>query len=1164
MHVNGVRSPSAKREKMTNETEKLKKELIGHLTDEQREIAETLDRPLFVAAGAGSGKTTTLTSRVVWALTPGSGENGKPYLESIDELLVITFTRAAANEIKERIRTALRGAGLQEEALKVDNAWISTIHGMCSRLLKRHAFSIGIDPEFTFLTESEARYMLDSATEKVCRRVMNEDCYKEIFTHYKYSAQSNGRESSSSIKSMIQELVSQAISCRRGIDEIVFADPDNRKLNYYSELKDLRNNYDAMVFHRCKDDLELAKVVSALDELEEFLDSNIPANVTAEVLPDLVKSLHRPDGRKWRSKDNKDLCKESQQIFDKLHVESEFYANKCNVIVLKELAREVYNEYSAMKKQESKLDPDDLLNLTQELLERPEIAELYANQFKLVMIDEFQDTNRTQVDLISRLSGENERHLCTVGDAQQSIYRFNGADVAVFNERKNRMDEQTFKTMHKNFRSHDDILRFTARMCGKESMIPDFMDLEAGRFNEPGNAFDGKRRVYVEHTFGDPVEDHARLIADRLARLHDEGVPLGDMALLLGSMTSANQFVDELRKRGLSAVITGGSTFTSAPEVLALQPLLHTLSNPHDLETGLFPLLTGDMFRLDANDMVLLSTHYDENADRTNKWPLQNGMLNEEVYKNRQISARLKNAMDVMNRAWNCLSYEPFGDVLLGVMRDSGWLHRLYGEGISGQGKLANVFAAIDYINELSRDASLGVARIAHEFDLWLESAREQPAILMGDRLDAIAVTTIHKSKGLEYPVVAVAQINPSRSPGNLVFHNTREGIFAALKPGGMKSKFSEVAYDYSTPDEPSSLTQGYKSIVEIEQAAELEEKVRLLYVALTRARECVILGLNTPKKNSKNPTITSLMLDALDANLEPGVRSFEFGGSSLGYIRSADEGNIDRLLRSSEFFQDGEFRLHAPEVNEDEIMDDENLGTFELVEMPVYKQAKLVSYDKARDMFSFSSADKDSIDVSDLVARSSAIGSIPEASYSGDRGDDEVAVALGSAFHEAAEYMISAHRTLSEDELSHFAHSWNLTKTQGNRLRSALERWTNSSIRQMALGWEHVEPEAKFCTKVSSKDGEFIEGAIDLLCYDQFGGEAFVIDYKTGDINLSAEQIKKRHALQANYYAHILFLQGFKKVTCAFVCVEVDGGEGQPFVVEYEFNSIDDTKINV
>ena len=1148
---------------MPKDTNNLKEQLIGHLTDEQREIAETLDRPLFVAAGAGSGKTTTLTSRVVWALTPGSGEDGKPYLESIDELLVITFTRAAASEIKERIRSALRSAGLEQEALKVDNSWISTIHGMCSRLLKRHAFTMGIDPEFSFLSESEARYMLDAATEKVCRRAMNEENYKGIFTKYKYAAQVNGRESASTIKAMIQSLVAQAISCRGGMDEVVFANPESRKLNFYGTLKSLLNIYVEMDFYGCKSEEEKIAVANAVMEIEDFLEEHIPASVTDNKLPEILPLLHRPDGRRWRSADVKELCKEAQKLYDELDVEREFYENKVNVEILRNLACEVYDEYFKMKKKESKLDPDDLLNLTQELLENPEIAKLYADQFKLVMIDEFQDTNRTQVDLISRLSGKNEEHLCTVGDAQQSIYRFNGADVEVFNERKSAMDEQTLKTMHKNFRSHNDILRFTAHMCSPDFMIPDFMDLEAGRREDPENMFEGKRRVYIESSMRFDAKDYAALIADRLARLHNEGVPLGDMALLLGTMTKANVYVDELRKRGLSAVITGGSTFTSAPEVIALQPLLHALSNPHDLQTGLFPLLTGEIFRLNANDMILLTTHYNETSERTNKWPLQNGMLTGEVYKGRKPSVCLTNAIEVMNKAWDNLAYKPLEEIILDVVRDSGWLHRLYNEGIAGQGKLANIFAAIDYITDLARDGSFGVARIAEEFDIWLESAREQPAILMGDKLDAIAVTTIHKSKGLEYPVVAISEINSSRRPGSLVYHNTREGIYAALKPGSMKSRFSNVEYDDSDPIKPSSLTQAYKAIVETEVQAELEEKVRLLYVAITRARECVILAVTPPGKATSN-SINELMSEALGVDFDTGVSTFSYGGGSLGYIRCCDEDNLDMLIRASEYLEDGEYVLVAPEVEEDPFDDDDDPGYFDLVELPVEKKAKLMPYEKARDMYSFSSADKDSVDVAELVARSSALGSIPEAPSLDEKGEEDIAVALGSAFHEAAEYMVSAQKTLSEDEIDHFARAWNLTRNQANRLEDALERWSGSAIRQEALSWEQVVPEAKFCTKVDSKDGQYIEGAIDLLCYREFGGDALVIDYKTGDKGLSAEAIKKRHALQANYYARILFMQGFKKVTCSFVCVEIDAGNNEPFVVEYTFDGIDDTKLNV
>ena len=101
----------------------------------QRASITYLDGPLLICAGAGSGKTFTLTQRIAWALMPGSGADGAPFLSSIDEALVITFTNKAAGEIKDRIRQTLRAEGMQDEALKVDSAWVSTIHGMCNRIL---------------------------------------------------------------------------------------------------------------------------------------------------------------------------------------------------------------------------------------------------------------------------------------------------------------------------------------------------------------------------------------------------------------------------------------------------------------------------------------------------------------------------------------------------------------------------------------------------------------------------------------------------------------------------------------------------------------------------------------------------------------------------------------------------------------------------------------------------------------------------------------------------------------------------------------------------------------------------------------------------------------------------------------------------------------------
>ena len=140
---------------------------LSTLNDPQRTIAQTLDRPLFVEAGAGSGKTFTLTQRIAWALAPGSGADGRPYLDSLDQVLVITFTNAAAREIKERVRSTLRRAGMREAALQVDDAWISTIHGMCSRILHRHALDLGLDPEFKVANENLVAQLRYQATNEV-------------------------------------------------------------------------------------------------------------------------------------------------------------------------------------------------------------------------------------------------------------------------------------------------------------------------------------------------------------------------------------------------------------------------------------------------------------------------------------------------------------------------------------------------------------------------------------------------------------------------------------------------------------------------------------------------------------------------------------------------------------------------------------------------------------------------------------------------------------------------------------------------------------------------------------------------------------------------------------------------------------------------------------
>ncbi|MFC2765291.1 MAG: UvrD-helicase domain-containing protein, partial [Lancefieldella parvula] len=183
-------------------------------TPGQEKTIKTLDKPLFVAAGAGSGKTFTLTQRIVWALKEGSGADGKPYLSSLDQALIITFTNAAATEIKERVREALEKEGLHSAALQVDDAWISTIHGMCNRILKIHALDLGLDPEFQIIDDMTRNQLVTISIEEVLRELSQDERYIEFLSNYA------GKKDT--LKSRIETLISYAQSSPLGMDSISF------------------------------------------------------------------------------------------------------------------------------------------------------------------------------------------------------------------------------------------------------------------------------------------------------------------------------------------------------------------------------------------------------------------------------------------------------------------------------------------------------------------------------------------------------------------------------------------------------------------------------------------------------------------------------------------------------------------------------------------------------------------------------------------------------------------------------------------------------------------------------------------------------------------------------------------------------------------------------
>lgn len=1141
-------------------------------TPGQEKTIKTLDKPLFVAAGAGSGKTFTLTQRIVWALKEGSGADGKSYLSSLDQALIITFTNAAATEIKERVREALEKEGLHSAALQVDDAWISTIHGMCSRILKIHALDLGLDPEFEIIDDMTRNQLVNISIEEVLRELSQDESYAEFLSTY-----AGNRDA---LKSRIETLISYAQSSPVGMDAISFVGDSSDLEVLKAELEDLDAALEA---------LKAAIAATKPDEAEQL--QNVQSELSSKLQQHLVLSLTDFDQAFWDTLQKALKIGRSSKEIKIVKDEATYQLKVCSSLFgliqdtfegqcLKDVTEQVYKLFKQKKRAVGGLDNDDLLHLTAKVFEEhPEIAAVYTDKFKLVMVDEFQDTDQQQVQMIKSLSGKDAQYLTTVGDAQQSIYRFRGADVDVFFRRQAEVSEDLQPRLVDNFRSHNEILRFVAKVCSAEGMIPNFMDLSAGR-EEPATPFIAHSpRVYFEVTKfeksgnskpGDDVSRKqlvAHQLADRINTLmQDEKIQAKDVAILMKSVKKAQPYIEALRTFGIESVVSGASTFGEQPEVELIGSLLQTLANMYDSYEGLFPVLSSEIFSLDASDLLLLGTNFGENGQKITNRDIAESVVNDAFNPPFEISPKLKNALEVLSNARSSLSNKRVSDVIKKVVLDAGWISRLQKMGNEEQSKIANIFAALEQIDSLQKELSIGVASVAKAFSQWCNTAKESPKVLHCSTQNAVTFMTIHASKGLEFPVVAVvgAVSGPKAGAGSEPFLHVKKDDSYQIAFSSSSKKLHEL-YDgcHEVPtsiDECKGLLEWRMFLETQENEFEEQEQNRRLYVALTRAREAVILTSTIDlTKEGISPRYTRKITDALfeETPLSAGEHQFEYGGNLAGCMRvvqgsgKKDEPIQVEGLELVEPFGGKPEPSNSKPSEEKNPQAEETFDLYEKVHLSVTPEA---AYDQRKGFFSYSSAHQQMAEnfKGENNPQPVAETSVMLSDTLADDGVDPTS--LGSAFHELAQIMVETQSKVDEQTIDKLCLKNSVPQRAISRVKQALELWSNSAIRQEALAHDVVIAESPFTLQVDSEYGNYVEGAIDLLAYNKGSKDALVVDYKTGDKGLSATQIYEHHQMQANFYAYVLMQHGFTKVECAFVCVEVEEA-GQPHVARYTFD---------
>ena len=798
-------------------------------TDEQKQAIETIDCNVAVSAGAGSGKTKVLVARFMYILEQSLAQK-KP-LEAAN-ILAITFTRKAAGEMKTRIRQSisdkinedkLNASFWRKQLQNLERAQITTIHGLCSRILRENPVEAQLDPGFTVAEDFEGQQFVKDCVARYLRQALTQENAALRRLLHIYGAASF----TSQVSGLLPQLAD--ITGRLGA----------------GEQQDLAQPYREFLAacEGWKEDLLLA-LTELVEQRESLTSKTSQGRKTLNLLAELfvqVQSELRAEKTDFTTLDNvlgsmqargkvKELLVDIRDLCSRLR-QQELVKNAIPVVQDWQAVLQELEEYiSQQKAQLELLTFDDLELQALELLQSNEqVRRKYHERFRYIMVDEFQDTNERQRQLIYLLCGDSMTELegsklFIVGDAKQSIYRFRGAEVRVFAEVQRELAKRggSLLKLSKNFRSIKGVL--TACNIAFKELLGE--DTSRDVYFE---ALDYNKDVVIEPVLlevGYAKEQQpqrrrleAAAVAQKMRELHDnEQVAYGKMTVLLEAMTECAVIAAELENKNIPYVIIDGKGFYERQEVLDLLQLLTVLHNRYrSLE--LVGVLRSPYFGLDDATLTQLFLRGADSlwqalqeAD-TACLPAEQGAR---VQRARELLTQLRSYAalyalpELLAELWRVLAVEA----VLSVQKH-------------GESKLANACKLRDEATAFcaGRQASLG------DWLAQVEAVRESNAKATTANLDAeeaVQIMTIHKSKGLEFNTVFLPQLDRKGQSDTSVIKYNREyglGIKAPLADGALVS------------------TAVLDAIKEFDKQREREEYVRRLYVAMTRAEERLIMS---------------------------------------------------------------------------------------------------------------------------------------------------------------------------------------------------------------------------------------------------------------------------------------------------------------------------------
>ncbi len=852
-------------------------------TPDQKNAINARDGAVLVSAAAGSGKTAVLVERVIQILT----DKNKPC--DADRLLVVTFTKAAAAEMKERISTRISemlqlnpmNKNLQRQQLMLSNAHISTIHSFCNELIRENFFELNMSSEFRIADENEMLLLKDEAMQ-----IALEKKYESASNEFLNLVETitSGRDDKKLMETVLtlyefirshpfpEKWLEDKLGFYRGhenVSETIFAKllleyahmalghcivMTETSLRLIQDVEKIKLAYEETLLCEKEMLIETQKVLngSSWNEISSTLkqfkfatlkrltgcsDDIIKKVVlqNRQEVKDIIKSLTKLFFV------SEEQCKEDLKILQPLM--EELFA----------LVREFSAQLDILKQEKNVVDFGDLEHLTLKLLvrqcgdgfEKTELAQNLSRQFDFVMVDEYQDTNEAQ-DMIFRALSNDEQNLFVVGDVKQSIYGFRQAMPEIFLRRKQRyelFDEQKVNypakiILDRNFRSRAGILdatnfvfsqlmstamgeveydkeeRLTLGAAYSEVDEPNVeikvLDLSAVAEEENMNVVEAR---YIAKRIAQMIGEKYTIMAKERAR----AVTYGDFCILLRSANKhAAEFVKELEKCGIPAWSDTSNSFFGTVEIATMLSLLKVIDNPIQdvpllavLLSPIFAFTTDDLSEIRMEDKAVPLYFAIKQKATSGDKKCENFL--QEISNYRRLAATLPSDK-LIQYIYEKTSYSEI------VQATSG-----------GDLKLKNLRLLLEYARNYESAGYKGLTG----FIRFIERLEEQKADLsasnaLSEGANVVKIMSIHRSKGLEFPVCFLANSSRkfNKDVGEILFHPELGPGFKLLDQVLMR-KYTTFQRDATKLD--------------LDKKA-MSEELRVLYVAMTRAREKLII----------------------------------------------------------------------------------------------------------------------------------------------------------------------------------------------------------------------------------------------------------------------------------------------------------------------------------